>query len=127
MKLEEIATVELDLTSPRGIPLAKRFKYIVAEVSDGNATKLVVRAEQDGCSHQMLYEVLEWDLVNAGLKVRCRGGAYIERDESAKTLTLVGSSTTYGIDKEEETTKRLLSEAFPGYKVENQSSDWRKS
>jgi hypothetical protein len=116
MTFEEIPLVVLD-NSGRGI------LFIVAEVSDGTNTKMVIRGLRSGfISHVAVKTSLQDELSAIGaFKFKILGGGDILLDEEYpscdKTMEIVRESGTFGREPDRGLTRQLIQEAFPNYKV----------
>lgn len=98
------------------------YKFIVAKVSEGEASKLVVRANASCELHRYILSKLE--LEASGLNARCIGGGRIEINPTNKTIKIWGKSGDFGLEPDRANTVRMLSGAFPDFKIESSTPDW---
>lgn len=94
------------------------YKFIVANVTDGNGgTKMVVRANQDCKYHRDILAILRREVRPFGLDARCIGGGRIEITPEAKTIRIWDDSGDFGKEPNRQQTVRMLQAAFPEFQV----------
>lgn len=113
MHLDTLQEVTID---PRG-----NYKFIVANVTDGNGgTKMVVRANQNCKYHGDILAVLRREMRPLGLNVHCIGGGNIKISPDAKTIHISDYSSIFGKEPDRQQTVRMLQAAFPEFQVSDQ-------
>ncbi|MBI2062082.1 MAG: hypothetical protein HYT64_00060 [Candidatus Yanofskybacteria bacterium] len=94
------------------------YKFIVAQLTDGNGGKrLVVRANESCRYHQDAFDLLRQEVRPHGLDVHCIGGGKIEISLAEKTVCVWDSSWDFGEEPNRKETIRMLQAAFPDYQV----------
>lgn len=101
---------------------AEGYKFIVAQLTDGNGGKrLVVRANQDCSYHRDILALLRREVRPHGLDAHCTGGGRIEINPTEKTIRIWDSSGDFGEEDDRKETVRMLQVAFPDYQVTGKS------
>jgi len=101
---------------------AEGYKFIVAELTDGNGGKrLVVRANQDCHMHRDILALLRREVRPSGLDAHCTGGGRIEIKPAEKTIRIWASSGDFGEEDDRKETVRMLQAAFPEFQVTGES------
>ena len=118
MTINEVSTVVID---PRD-----GYKFIVAQLTDGNGgSKLVVRANQDCSYHRDILAILRREVRPSGLEARCIGGGRIEINPEEKAIRIWDSSGDFGEEpNRKEVTVQLLQAEYPDWKIEATSYQW---
>ncbi len=98
------------------------YKFIVAKVSEGEASKLVVRANANCSFHRDILGLLRHEASN--LNARCIGGGNIEVDPTNKVIKIWGSSGDFGVEPNRAETVKMLNEAFLEFKIESTTPNW---
>ena len=102
------------------------FKYLVFEARQSNQLKRIVRAlnyaPYVGDIEEQLFswirEELEvFDFFVTGGTLDARGGGTFALNPYYETVTLFGTSETYGVESNRETVTKILKRAFPEYEV----------
>ena len=96
------------------------YKFIVAELTDGNGGKrLVVRANQTRTFHRDILALLRLEV--RPLNAYCNGGGRIEIKSQEKTIRIWGGSEEFGEEDDRKETVRMLQAAFPEFQVTGES------
>ena len=97
------------------------YKFIVANVTDGNGgTRMVVRAKRDCQYHNDILAILRREVRPLGLNAHCIGGGYIKISPEAKTIRIWDDSGVFGKEPDRQQTVRMLQAAFPEFQVSGQ-------
>ena len=97
------------------------YKFIVANVTDGNGgTRMVIRANQDCDYHQDILALLRREVRPHGLDAHCTGGGRIEINPAEKTIRIWDYSENFGEENDRKETVRMLQAAFPDVQVSGQ-------
>ncbi|XP_068695019.1 14 kDa phosphohistidine phosphatase-like isoform X2 [Montipora foliosa] len=108
-KLSNIADVEID---PEG-----RFKYILIKVTGdahGNVFKYIVRGFSWAGYRADIYDGIEEEIRQMGLKSDCVGGGRIQHDNAESKIFVYGYSMGYG-QADHSITVEKLKKAYPHY------------
>lgn len=106
---------EVDITPDGG------YKFIVANVIDGNdKSKLVVRANRTCDHHCDILAILQREVRPHGLYTKCVGGGRIKINLDAKTIHIWDYSDVFGKEPDRQQTVRMLQAAFPEFQVSGQ-------
>ena len=95
------------------------YKFIVAIVSDGEISKMVVRANQYCEYHRDILKELRLEMPS--LNARCIGGGRINVDPDNKVIKIWGSSGDFGVEPDRAETVRMLKEAFTDFNINSGS------
>jgi phosphohistidine phosphatase len=117
MTIHEVAEVVVDASGG--------YKFIVAEVSDGTITRLVVRADQSCELHRYILRGTREQLSPHGLQARCIGGGRILINPEAKTVKIWDKSGDFGFEPDRMETVRMLQSAFPDFVITEEVGDRR--
>ena len=96
------------------------YKFIVAIVSMGEISKMVIRANQHCEFHRDILKNLGFKI--PGLIARCIGGGRINVDPVNKIIKIWGSSGDFGVEPNRAETARLLQEAFSDFNISSENS-----
>src|SRR3989344_6214125 len=116
----------MDINSVQEVVIdpAEGYKFIVAQLTDGNSGKrLVIRANQDCSFHRDILALLRQEVRPSGLDAHCTGGGRIEINPAEKTIRIWDSSGDFGVEDDRKETVRMLQAAFPAFQVTGKS-DW---
>lgn len=116
MTIHEVAEVVIDRTGG--------YKFIVAEVTDGVTSRLVVRAQENCSYHRDILDVLQRNLRANGMTACCIGGGRIAIDPGAMTINIWSSSGDFGVEPNRVETVRMLQSAYPEWKVTGKSGGY---
>jgi phosphohistidine phosphatase len=117
MTIHQIAEVVVDASGG--------YKFIVAEVTDGATTRLVVRADKDCVLHRHILRGTRDQLSPHGLQARCIGGGRILINPEAKTIKIWDRSGDFGFEPDRGETVRMLCSAFPDFSITLEVGDHR--
>ncbi len=107
MQLNELPDVVIDAMGG--------YKFIVVQVSDGNDSKIVIRANEHCDYHRDILALLRREA--SGLGARCIGGGRININPNDKEITISDSSGDFGLEPDRNKTVEMLQATFPEYKI----------
>lgn len=91
-----------------------RFKYILARVSDGEHSKIVVRGKRGRPYHMNVLEGLKAECSEMGLEATPLGGGRIEHNAATGEIAIYGYSSAFGVAVHD-ITAALCRRFFPFY------------
>jgi hypothetical protein len=119
MKLEEIPDVRLQT---KGV----MFQYLIFKIVSAGKSKTIVR----GVNYQLYYDnadekLMKWvrkeleedSLLDQGGGVKIEGGGTLTLNPYYETLTLFGSSQTYGEETNRADVAKMFEQSFPDHEV----------